>query len=262
MKQAIVLIFSVVIALFNAGIHAENMAAMMRQQIHEDMAATCDDNAFLVCLGIDRKKCVSAVNGAVSTCDHLFPKNDAEMANNAALLAHAECLEDRLMKNVGVSDDKLSACDQLAGGEFIAGEEPVDINQAAAMMNKALQQHAQSVGTDDVSLPIYKNTTVMSHFADGELDQVLNVRALPALMLASPDLIEKIADYYRGKLKGFKEYNIQGDILFMEKGPKSFDYVNDMKTYITTPHVMITRMHGVPGAPAGSKSKIEIAYKK
>jgi hypothetical protein len=238
------------------------MAVVMKQQLQEDMTATCHDNAFLVCIGINQKKCISAVSGAMSACDHLFPKSDADLVNETALLAHGECIESRLLKNAGVSAEKLDACDQMAGGEAVVSESPMDIEQAATLMNQALQQHAQSVGTTGVTLPIYKNATIMSHFADGEVVQMLGLKALPAMMLVSADDTDKIAAYYRNKLKGFKEYKKNEDILFLEKGPKNFDYVKDMKTYITTPHVMIMPMHDVPGMPAGSKTKIEISYKK
>lgn len=263
MKKIIHLTFIVLLSSFSFTALSQDMTAMMKQQMQKDMAASCNDKAFLSCIGIAKKKCISATNKTLSDCEHLFPKSNAAMGNGAAFMAHGQCVESRMLKNAGISASKLDACDSMAGGGPATGAPPMNMTQGIAMLNQALQQHAQSVGTDDVTLPVYKNATVMSHFASGEMAQMFDdAEPLPALMLASPDSTGKVVRYYRKKLKGFKEYKVRGDILFMESGPKNFDFVKDMKTYATTPHVMIMPIENTPGAPHGSRSKIEIAYKK
>jgi len=227
------------------------MKDMMKQQI----MTTCDDAAFLSCIGIDKKKCVSAVEKTLASCDHLFPK-DLKTMDDAAMNAHSDCITQNMLKHSGVSSSKLDSCDTLDS----AAAPPMDPAQGMAMMNQAMQAHAAAVGTDDVTLPLYKNATVMSHFANGEMAQMFkDVEPLPALMMSSPDSADKVAHYYRKNLKGFKEYKIEGGILFMEKGPKDFDMLKHMHVYVSTPHVAV---FDDDGGIKNAKSKIEIAYRK
>ncbi|VAW85054.1 hypothetical protein MNBD_GAMMA17-316 [hydrothermal vent metagenome] len=166
-------------------------------------------------------------------------------------------MERNLPKNAGVSMNRLDACDTEH-----ADHPAADMAEGLTMMNQMLQQHAANVGTDGVTLPLYKNATVISHFASGEMAEIVGVAALPALIMASPDDTHTIANYYRTKLSGFTEHKINGDILFMDGGPKNFDYLKDYQTYIVTPHVLISPLQEAFGVPVGTKSKIEIAYKK
>lgn len=253
-----------ILAGFSSPCFSMDMAAMMKQEMQNGAKQTCSDQAFLSCMGTSGKKCLSAANKAIKTCNHLFPTSDVAMGDGNAFMAHSSCMDKTITKNLGVSIDKLNDCDP--GGGPSASAPPMQMEQGMAMVSQMMQQHAKSVGTGRVTLPVYKNATVMSHIADDynlqNLQQDLGVRPLPALMLASPDSIKSIATYYRDKLKGFKEYRTGRDILFMQNGPKNFDYTRDYNKYTTTPHVLIMPMDNVPGSPPGSRSKIEISYKK
>lgn len=222
------------------------MKDMMKQQI----ISSCDDKGFLSCMGINRKKCVSTVEKAIASCDKFFPK-DMNAMGDEVMNAHGDCLTEKLVEYSGVSDSKVEACSDSASSE----PPSMDTEQAMAMMGQALQVHAAAVGTEGVTLPLYKNATVMSHFAHGEMEPMFDdVEQLPALMMSSSDSAEKIAEYYREKLKGFKEYKIENGVLFMEKGPKNFDMLQHMRAYVSTPHVAIFNDAG--------ERRIEIAYKK
>lgn len=254
MKKNVRLIFIILLSGYSFAALSQDMIAMMKQQMKDSISAMCNDKNFLACTGLKQKKCVSAANSTISACDHLFPNENTAM-NDDAFDAHGECMERNFPKNSGVSVSKLDACDTDN-----ANEAPVDMAEGMVMMNQMLQQHADSIGTDDVTLPIYKNATIMSHFTSAEMAQMAGVNPLPALVLVSSDSTNKVASYYRTKLKGFREHKIDGDILFMDGGPKNFDYVKDYKTYMVTPHVLIAPMQEGLGVPPGSNSKIEIAY--
>lgn len=256
MKIIIRLILITLISSYSFTASSQDMTTMMKQQMEASISATCSDRSFLNCTGLSQNKCTSAASKTIASCDHLFPKGNAAM-NDDAFDAHGECMERNFPKNAGVSTSKLDACDSDD-----ASEPPVDMAEGITMMNQMLQQHAENIGTDGVTLPLYKNATVMSHFASGELAEMIGVNPLPALVLVSPDSTDKVANYYRTKLKGFREHKIDADILFMQGGPKNFDYVRDSKTYAVTPHVLIAPMQEGLGVPPGTKSKIEIAYKK
>ncbi|WP_455201678.1 hypothetical protein, partial [Kaarinaea lacus] len=130
------------------------MKDMMKQQV----MASCDDKAFLSCMGINKKKCVSSVEKTMSSCDHLFPKDMTAM-NDTTMIAHGDCLTQNLIKHSGVSQSKVDACGQSASAD---APPSMDQEQAMAMMGQALQAHAAAVGTDGVTLPLYKNATVLS----------------------------------------------------------------------------------------------------
>ena len=222
------------------------MKAMMKQQF----MATCDDKAFLSCIGINKKKCISTVDKSMESCDSLFPKDMSAM-DDTTMNAHADCLTKNLIKHAGITSSKLESCDTTASSD----PSSMDQEQVMAMMAQGLQAHAAATGTDGVTLPLYKNATVLSHFANGEMAPMFkDTEQLPALVMSSPDSTDKIVSYYRKKLKGFKEYKIEGGILFMEEGPENFDIMKHMPAYVSTPHVAITSDSG--------QSRIEIAYKK
>ena len=228
----------------------------MKKMMLQQMMAPCEDGTFLSCIGIDKKKCVSAVKKAIASCDNLFPTDMSAMSDDT-MNAHGDCVGNNIIKNAGINQGKLDNCEASNS----TSAPPMEQEQMMAMMGQALQAHAAAVGTDGVTLPLYKNATVMSHFANGEMAQMFeDVEQLPALMMASPDSSDKIVKYYRKKLEGFTEYKIEDGILFMENGPEDFDLLKNMRTYVSTPHVAVINdaASGVPGA----KSRIEIAYRK
>lgn len=252
---------------------AMNPAAMMKQEMEASAQRTCNDNSFLSCIGRSSSQCMKAAKTAIKKCESSFPKTQVQMNSSDSIFAHAKCMDDAITQSLGVSLDKLNQCDPAGAGDpagmppMSGSMPPMDANQGLEVMQKMMQQHARSVGTGAVTLPIYKNATVMSHIADDQnLDMMqhnMGVRPLPAMMLASTDSINTIAKFYRGKLKGFREYKLGKDILFMKNGPKNFDLARDFKQYATTPHVMISEINGAgPIALPGSRSQVEIAYKK
>lgn len=263
MKRMIRLSIIVLLSGLSFSAWSQDMAAMMKQQMRDSMTATCNDKSFLACTGINKKRCLSAGKKTISACDHLFPKGDAVMGDGTAFDAHGKCMESHYPNNMGVSANKLDACDPMAGGGSVASAPPMSMEQGIAMMSQAFQQHAQSIGTDRVTLPLYKNATVMSHLRSGDMSRMYDdIENLAALKMESPDNVSKIASYYRGKLKGFREYKIQGGIIFMKNGPKDFDLLRDMKKYVSTPHVEIMPIQDAANASQGSKSEIQISYKE
>lgn len=272
MRNPLYITLVLILLMGSSATSAMDMIAQMKQEMKESTIQVCNNQAFLSCIGSSTKKCLSAANKSVSACEKLFPKSNTAMGDGNAFFAHASCMDKNITRNLGVSLEKLNRCDPEGAGDPtgnmappVAGMPPMGREQNIAMMNQMLQQHAQSVGTGGVTLPVYKKTTVMSHFANGELNgmyQDMGIKPLPALMLASPDSVNKIAKYYRGKLKGFREHQIDNQILFLKGGPKKYNDMKHMKILVTTPHVRITPIQGIPGTPAGTRSQIEVAYKK
>lgn len=259
MKNRFYLIIITFISSYSITAYSQNMTAMIKQQMQISMAIMCNDRNFLACSGLSQNECNSAVVNTIAACDHLFPTHITAMNDNS-FDRHSDCIQYSFPKISGINLHRLEACNSNDHHE--SHDENEDMADGIAMMNQALQQHAETVGTDDVTLPIYKNARVMSHFSSGEMTAMHGVKPLPALVMTSPDSTTTIASYYRKKLTGFREHNFNGDILFMQGGPKYFDYVQDYETYAVTPHVLISPLQHGSGVPAGTQSKIEIAYKK
>ncbi|GMR16206.1 MAG: hypothetical protein BMS9Abin31_0520 [Gammaproteobacteria bacterium] len=257
MKKISRLIFIVLLSSFSFNAGSQELSAM-KQFIQKQVMAMCDDKAFLSCIGMSKKKCAKVTIKSLSECDRLLPKDMTGNNADAAMNAHGQCLTKRLLKNSGVSEQKLDSCESTGADSA----ESMDSSEALAMMSQAFQHHAQTIGTDRVTLPIYNNTTVMSHMTESQMKQMLNESALPALTLVSSDNVRKIATYYRSKLKGFREYKVQDGTLFLKNGPKDFDMVRDFKKMYSTPGVIITAIQDYPSTPPGTKSQIGIAYQK
>jgi len=260
MKRIIYVTSIIFLSVFSIAAMSQDIAAM-KKMTQKQFMSTCDDAGFLKCIGIDKSKCISSTKKTLSSCDQLFPKNADSM--DEGMTAFGECFSKNIIKFAGISEEKLDAC------EPTENQPPMDMQQGLAMFNQAMQQQAQMMGTDGVTLPIYENTTVMSHLSGSQGAQIvynltgeMHDGTLPALTLASPDDSSKIVAYYQKKLNGFSKIKVDDGVLFIKSKQKDFDPLRDMKVYATTPHVMVSPMGALPGIPANTKSKIEIAYKK
>ena len=264
--KSIITLVSIVILISASFIASAEDTAGFRETMESQIMGMCEESDLLSCLGISKKKCVSSVKKSTGSCSNLFPKDTAgnESMMNEAMTAYGDCVHKNILKNTGVSEDKANSCDKEADAQ-----QPQSMEEGMAMFNQAMQQHAQMMGTDGVTLPMYKNATVMSHISGSQGAQMLfNMTgemyegALPALTMASPDDASKIVDYYQNNLKGFSKIKVDDGVLFIKSKQKDFDLLRDMKVFATTPHVMITSMQAMPGIPGNTKSKIEIGYQK
>ncbi|MDH5180757.1 MAG: hypothetical protein OEZ39_02160 [Gammaproteobacteria bacterium] len=265
MKKILYLCTALLAVVGSSPLSAEDNSAMLRQQIEQSMQEDCNNPAFAGCLGISSQTCLSAGQKMLDRCASKMPKGNI-MENIAAMEAFDQCVETYFSKFAGISVKRFHACDAQAGDG--TNPPPAGMNSAPdmAMLQQMMQQQAQNVGTAGVTLPLYKKASVMMHITDGK-DMAMfveqGITPLPALTMASPDNIKTIAAFYRKKLAGFTEYNLNGDILFLEKGPKNFDMLRDMKRFVTTPHVYLSSLNGDEMMiPPGSKTQIEIAYRK
>ena len=246
----------------NAEVKKPSLEETMKAQLEESMKLICTDQAVLSCLGLSQQRCNSAVQSALKKCDPLFPKN-AKTEN--AMDAHDQCMEQALPALFGVPADKINGCMGTT-----RNDQPTDLKQAILMasqqVSQALQRQAQQLATDGVTLPIYKKAKLMSHIVGEEnlqsIAKIYGTKPLPAVMLATQDTLSEVAKYYRKQLPHFREYKLHNSILFLEKGPEDFSMGRNMKLYVSTPHVMIVKDTHDPKAPQGTRSKIDIAYRK
>lgn len=239
----------------------------MKAQMEESMRSICSEDAVLKCLGITLQRCKDSVEKTLKKCDHLFPKN-AKVAHSTD--AHGQCMEDNLPAMMGVVKDKINACmgttrnnnGLFPGKANLFAQENAKPGQTVVAKAKPIP----SIDIKTVSLPVYQNATMISHLSDNKrlqaYEKIYGTKPLPRVMLATQDTLSVVAQYYRKKLPDFVEYKLHNGILFLEKGNKDFKISRDIKHYVSTPHVMIERDAHDPMAPNGTKSKIDIAYRK
>jgi len=250
--RALLLFFSVV-----AVCHAEKppIEETMKSDMEKSMRAICADQTALTCLGISEKFCSDSVKTVLTKCDHLFPK-DAK--KTGATDAYDQCIEKTLPGLFGVSNDKIQSC---LGTGWNEKQLPVKSKVAVAVKPSKAQ-----LSKHDIPIPVYHNATPMSHIAGKKtlesFAKIYGTRPLPAVMLATKDDITKVANYYRKHLRNFREYKLHNGVLFIEDGPVGFKMARDIKLYVSTPHVMIVKDTNDPKAPQGTRSKIDIAYRK
>jgi hypothetical protein len=165
------------------------------------------------------------------------------------------CLRKSLMKNVGVSADKLDNCYMNA----LNGTGPDDTMKkgSIAQFQQTMQAIAKAKGTGDITLPVYENANVVSQTDKGSFD---GATMLPIAVMWSTDSPKKVIKYYREKLRAFKEFKVPDGILFMEHASKDFDFFKNIKEFYSVPHVMVTK--DVDHLSPNSKSRIDIGYKK
>lgn len=242
--------------------HAQkpSLKETMKAQMEESLKHICIDQSVLGCLGISQQVCDKAVQTALQKCEPLFPKNGTD---ESALDAHSQCIEKTLPPLFGVPSDKIDSClGTTQNGEHMPHQ---SILMAAQHYNK-VHTRLPPLSAKGVTLPVYKNATLMAHISDEKQLQsrakMYGTKSLPDVLLASRDTLAVVANYYRKHLHHFKEYKLHNGVLFIEKGPEKFSMVRDMKLYVSTPHVMIVKDSNDPMAPKGTNSKINIAYRK
>lgn len=141
--------------------------------------------------------------------------------------------------------------------EYVKQEQQAGLQELEETMTMI---KAMSQGTEDqVTLPIYAQSKIVSHFTN-EMDSQKKAGILPAAMFQSSDSIAKIAAFYDTELSNFdkKLYEEDGMVVYMENTPKGFELANDMDSYQKIPHVAIYTVK----TPSGSKTMIEIAYSR
>lgn len=226
------------------------------KQLEMMLSQPCHDSGFTQCAGIKKSACMQAAKKTATNCVALMPTDFGNQ--NGSSDKFDACVERNMQKGAGVSPATLDRC----------GQNPSEAPEMASLqeMGNMMRRHAKTSSTSGVTLPVYKNAEIMMHIRDDKnlnsMKAMLGVKPLPGITLASAASVATVSAYYRGKLKGFKEYKVEGGVLFMEKGPKQFDMVRDIKLYSTTPHVMVDSINNNPLAPPGSKSKIEIGYRR
>ena len=268
-----------VIVFSGAAFGDDNIAAQMAQMAESSMRDSCNDTAFLSCVGAKVPACKTTVNTAIEQCRFKFPKkispSNTQSYSDTVLGEWSICVTEKIQTALKISDELMTKCDAQSSdndGESQAQIPDMSPEQYKAELEKvgkqmlaASQSHAQSVGTSDVTLPIYKNSSVVSRMDGPQVAQFLGTQtALPVVGFVSPDSLDTVTRFYKNNLKGFRQHKFANGVVFVE-GDVAPTGVNDLGLLVKLAayqHVMIAPVEADNKVLAGSKSTISISFKK
>lgn len=221
------------------------------------------------CLGVSESKFLSEYKPILRNClqEHGMAEGEESEAKMDA------CFEKQILQRFNLSQSKFDHCkEQFSDNDeempeqdlsHLSDEEFAKVMEAQQQqsmkelesLNRAMR--SASAGTENlVTLPIYKNSQIQSHFSMG-MQFGDGQNSLPVAMFSSKDSVERVVEFYKKELSGFQHKNFDGMVIFMKQFPTGFDPLKDMKAYQSTPHVSIYSLGG-----SASGTTIEIAYKK
>ena len=269
-----------VIVFSGAAFGDDNFVAQMAQMVESGMGDSCNDTAFLSCVRAKNPACKAAVNTALEQCRPKLPKkiSQSDMQNDpdTVMGEWTDCVTEKTQAALKVSDELMAKCDAqlddseddsqaLAPPDMSPEQYKANLEKVGKQMLAASQAHAQSLGTADVTLPIYKNSSVVSRMDGPQVAQLLGTQtALPVVGFVSPDSLDTVTRFYKNNLKGFRQHKFANGVVFVE-GNVAPTGVNDLGFLVKLaayPHVMIAPVEGDNKVLAGSKSTIAISFKK
>ena len=265
------------------------MAETMAEYAIRGMKAQGNLQAMAKCSGLSEKKLEDSIRSGIMACAQ-------HIENDAAL---DQCTEKEMMKRTGINRSTIAECDQSLSQDdereaqldaydqeiesiydAMGDNEPTpaqqqrldELHQAMMQENMKAVKNAIELSSaasqdtlDEITLPIYKNSTVMMHLQNPEgffgKDKKTSHKILPAATFQSPDSSDKILAYYKKALPDFEIATIDdGVIVLMEGMPKDFDLLQHFQELQSQPHILITPEKNNPTLKSETQSTIEIGY--
>ena len=271
-----------VIVFSGAAFGDDNIAVQMAQMAELSMRDSCNDTAFLSCMGIKTPACKAAVNTALEHCRPKLPKkishSDMQNYDDTVMGEWPGCVQGKMQAALKISAELMAKCDAQAEDRESQAMASSDLSpqQAQANLEKftaAMRSQAEAVGTADVTLPIYKKSSVMSRMEGPHVAQFVahlygtqpsTQPAVTVVLFASPDSPDAITKFYKNSLKGFRQHKFADGVVFVEGNlvPASVTDLEFVKKLIAYQHVMVDPIGNVRNGPAGTKSIITIGFKK
>ncbi|MGB0892971.1 MAG: hypothetical protein ACPGUD_01060 [Parashewanella sp.] len=238
------------------------------------------------CLGISRSAFSQALSKGKNVCQSQLSNTIKQQDINRSLEQYTSCVTQQLQQHFDIAESKLERCDQQADDYTTsmraseATASPEDTSMRAAdtttnseetstslsielmtQINNAMKLHAEFSDIDDVTLPLYPDHHIVSHFPDG-MKSVSAINGLPVTVIATDHFIENVIKFYERELHGFSKFPVEHGVIFMESAPKDFDLFRHFSLYLNTPHVLIEDMRPSKVARIEANTKIEISYRK
>ncbi len=213
------------------------------------------NSTSLDCLGISKYSFNSALQEAKNSCGELIPN---VIQNNETEHYSAEfgnCVSDGLRLHFDLSQNVIHECESQSTST------QTNLKQAAKRLNEGLQLVANKGDIKRVTLPLYDNYEIVSHFPDG-MGNMRGNTSLPVAVLSSNDDIDNIIQFYQSNLPTYKEFIVEDGIILIEDAPDDFNLLTHIGLYTSTPHVLIEDMRFNDITAQEGDVKIEISYRK
>ncbi|MFV1997127.1 MAG: hypothetical protein ACC641_03865 [Acidiferrobacterales bacterium] len=142
MKIVIQLTFLIILSNLSFSALSSEINAV-KKMMEAQLAASCNDNAFLTCVGINENKCTLSASRAMSSCEYLFPKSMNAMSEKA-MSKYGDCVSKKLLKNAGVTASKLGSCQYADRTPSMTDAQILD------QVNQSMKRYSEAAGTGNV----------------------------------------------------------------------------------------------------------------
>jgi hypothetical protein len=163
MKRILYIVFVALLSCLSIEVSSQDMAADIKQQIRNSMAAVCHDPAFLECVGVAQGKCTSTGISTFSSCEDLIPRTDGEADDESAFAALDTCITSGFSKGIGVSISKFDVCKEMLGSTPPVDQ---DQDQALALLALAFQMNAEGKPKYSSGEPSLDDPQVIKRYAE------------------------------------------------------------------------------------------------
>ncbi len=214
-----------------------------------------------VCFELDKHKSNKVLTQSFATCSQKLEENIDGSQLEVELTHFTDCVQMEFNHDLALSQEMLFQCDEKMAMAELEQEKPADqvLSDYANFINAGLKAHASQSSIDDVTLPLYPNSQVVSHLSNKQMT-IGDINVLPAIVLATNADFDQVRHFYQQKLPRYKEFAIDNGIIFMEQAPVNFNILSHFALYTSTPHVLIEDMSSNRINNKEGKTKIEISY--
>ncbi|RYV03521.1 hypothetical protein SOPP22_04470 [Shewanella sp. OPT22] len=209
----------------------------------------------LSCLGISKIDFNNVFKDAKHTCGEQLPERIEQAEKEQYVTEFGNCVTSGLRSHFDIPQATIDRC------ETAAYSPSSSLKEAAKRLNQGLKMHASQSDIGQVTLPLYMNHRVVSHFPDG-MGNVLGTSSLPVAVFATDDDISNVINFYQTQLPDFKKFTVENGVIFIEDAPADFDLLTHIGLYTSTPHVLIEDMRFNEITAQEGDVKIEVSYRK
>ena len=209
----------------------------------------------LSCLGISKSDFQKTLYDAKISCRELLPEQIQTIETEHYITEFGQCVSNGLMSHFDISQSIIDSCESQ---KMNAG---MPLEEAARRLNKGLKLHATKGDIQQVTLPLYSNYEIVSHFPEG-MGNFLGTNSLPVAVLSTNDDINRVIQFYQSQLPSYKQFPVEDGLILIEHAPDNFDLLTHIGLYTSTPHVLIEDMRHTEIKNHQGDVKIEISYRK
>jgi hypothetical protein len=251
------------------------------------------------CLGVTEEKFLEGALANLANCEDSIEEMESCSTNKAKIAKHIGVSKEELIecgkpeaqtKKISTrnnpTEEKLDALYDKIGDREPTSSEREQIKALTREMMAASQEQikshakrfadslkAASKNTENlVTLPIYSNSTILSHGTEVTLDMTSEAEAgndflngvdlLPSAVFESSGNLQEVVNFYKDKLPGFEGKSLDKDsYIFMKDLPENFSITKNIKETMSVPNILVRKTSQTAALFEETKTIINITYK-